>query len=186
MDEDTKLDVENDATDTQVYELGYHLLGNMTDEEVSDEVSKIHALIEKNKGKVISEGLPELVDLSYEIAKRIETKNLRFNKAFFGWVKFEVEIAKILDVKSKMETAEKVLRFLLIKTVKENTMYTPKIAVFKKDVAKDDKEEIVSDVVVEKTPVSEALIDKSIDELLVNEKSELEARPTESFGRVEK
>lgn len=174
MEEDTQLDVENGAGDTQVYELGYHLLGNLTDQEVSDEVSKIHTLIDKNKGKIISEGAPELVDLSYEITKRIETKNLRFSKAFFGWVKFEIEIAKILDIKSKVEAGEKVLRFLLIKTVKENTMHTPKVAVFKKDVVKDDAEEIAPDAIVEKAPVSEAEIDKSIDELLVNEKLELE------------
>ena len=153
----------------QVYELGYHLLPSVSEIDLVREVAQIHSIISEYKGVVISEGAPTLRPLAYEIVKKVETKNLKFSKAFFGWVKFEMDRSHILDLQNKIEVAQNLLRFIVIKTVKENTMHTPKVPSFKKEVSKDETALVVG----EKLPVSEEEIDKSIDELLVNEDPKL-------------
>jgi len=137
MDEIIK-DDQKDLGDIQIYELGYHILPNIPLEDVLVELAKIHTIISENDGIVIGEGLPNLRELAYEMRKRIETKNFRFNKAYFGWVKFEIDRLNILNIKNKVEGLPSILRSIIIKTVKENTMHTPKIPVFKKEVIKDE------------------------------------------------
>ncbi len=168
-----KDEIVNDEGDLQVYEVGFHVLPNISEEEVGSVVSTIHDILKKNESSIISEGLPEMTDLSYEMVKTIETRNLRFNKAYFGWVKFEVDRSKVNDIKAKIEVLPSILRFLILKTVKENTVFTPKSPIFRKDVQKDDVSADSHEVQAEKVHVSEAEIDKSIDELLVNEDSKL-------------
>jgi len=164
MEEETK-DLVKDEGEIQIYELGYHLLPTIAEENINEEVAKIHSILTQNGANIIGEGLPSLRELSYQIQKRIETKSLQFSKAYFGWVKFELDRSKIAAVKSKVEVEGSVLRFLIVKTVRENTMHViSKIPTFKKE---NTKEEILIDA-EEKVPVSEAEIDKSIDELLVN------------------
>jgi hypothetical protein len=54
---------------------------------------------------------------------------------------------------------------LIIRTVKENTMHTPKIPMFKKDSSTSLGQKIEGEI--EKPKASEAEIDKSIDELVI-------------------
>lgn len=151
--------------DDQIYELGYHLLPTILEEEVPREISQIHSLISEYGGSVIAEGAPIMRSLAYEISKRVETKSLKFNKAYFGWIKLETDRSKIIDLKNKLESLPNILRFLIIKTVRENTMYTPKIPMFKKE---NNKEEAPLEI-TEKIPASEAEMDKSIDELIIGQ-----------------
>lgn len=155
-----------DTGDLQIYELGYHLLPSVAEENVSEEVSKIHSIISENGGSILSEGVPVMRQLAFDIRKKIETKNLNFNKAYFGWVKFEVRREDVLVIKDKVKSLPSVLRFLIIKTVKENTMHTSKIPMFNKDSRGDSKDPLKAE---ERAPVSEAEIDKSIDELVVDQ-----------------
>lgn len=158
--------IKEDIGESQIYELGYHLLSTVSEEDITAEVVKIHEIISQNSGVVIGEGLPILRELAYEMTKRIDTKNSRFSKAYFGWVKFEVDRANILNIKTKIENLPNVLRSLILKTVRENTMHTPKAPVFKREYV---KEEASFDPEKKKVEVSEEEIDKSIDELLVSE-----------------
>ena len=98
--------------------------------------------------------------------KVIETKRHKFDHAYFGWVKFEVEASAINSIKKNIEALDEVLRALFIKTVRENTMLSGKIA---RDA--DKKEGEVSDtpeVAEVKPESSEVEIDKSIDALVMN------------------
>lgn len=154
-----------DSGDIQIYETGFHLLETVSEDQVQAEVSKIHAAISENGGVIISEGAPSLRQLAYTISKKVGTKSLKFNKAYFGWLKFEVDREKILTIKDKIESMPNVLRFIIIKTVRENTMHTPKIPTFKKESTTEESEEKPAEK--EKAPASEAEIDKSIDELII-------------------
>lgn len=155
-----------DAGDLQVYEFGYHILPTVAEENLPNEVSKVHSLISENGGSIISEGAPVVRQLAYEISKKIENKNLNFNKAYFGWIKFEMDRKDIVNFKNKIENLPNILRFLVVKTVKENTMHTPKIPMFVKDSHREEKDVTKTE---EKAPVSEAEIDKSIDELVIDQ-----------------
>ena len=146
-----------------VYELGYHLLVSVSEEDLPKEVAAIHFLLAESGGTIISEGLPVIQPLAYVISKKIDTKNIKFSKAFFGWVKFEMGRDKVVNFNAKIEVLPNILRSILIKTVKENTAHTLKAPLVRKETSRD--EALV--VAEEKPVVSEEEIDKSIDELLV-------------------
>jgi ribosomal protein S6 len=154
--------------EAMVYEVGFHILPNISDEELQAAVSKIRDTITANDGVIFADEFPRMKDLAYEIKKRVETKYLNFNKAFFGWMKFEALSSAVNKIKEQLDSNKSVLRFIIVKTVKENTMHTPKAPVTMRSEA--DGVPISSPAEpVEKTEVSEAEIDKSIDELLVSE-----------------
>ena len=153
--------------DSAVYEIGYHLVPTIGDENMLAESSKIKEMILGSGGKFVSEGVPSMKQLAYPMVKKHENKNLNFSKAYFGWVKFEAPTSKIEEINKNIEANQNVLRFLTIKTVKENTLYTPKAPIFKKDDHKEeDRVEAGEPSVENKAPVSETEIDKSIDDLV--------------------
>ncbi len=155
MDENIK-DVNLD-----IYEVGYHILPTIGEDELPKEVAKIQALVAERGGTVIAEEFPTLRTLAYEIAKRVEVKYNRYTKAYFGWIKFELPKQAIGEIDSALKDNPSVLRHIVVKTVRENTM-SP---VVKAPSAK--KEESVTEEEAPKPEVSEAEIDKSIDELVI-------------------
>lgn len=161
---------ETEKDDLQVYEIGFHILPTVTEAELREEVSKIHESITSSGGAIISESFPELINLAYEISKRSESKYTRFNKAYFGWVKFELERENIKIVDESLKSNPQILRHIIIKTVKENTLYIPKIASARKSVDTDGEIPLVSDLSEKEAalPVSEEEMDKSIDDLVIS------------------
>ena len=154
----------------QIYELGFHILPTVPEEKLQGVVSRLEDSITENKGSIISEEFPKMRVLSYEIKKRVETKYLAFDKAYFGWVKFETLPDSIDKIKKDIESNQDILRSIIVKTVKENTIHTPKSPIIMRE---NNIEEIkipkYEPIRAEKAEISEAEIDKSIDELLVNE-----------------
>ncbi len=155
---------DKDLIETKIYEIGYHLLPTLSEVDVLPEVSKIHSLISEKGGLVISEGAPQMRQLAYDISKKVDGKSLAFNKAYFGWIKFEMDPSHVADINLKLESMPDILRFLVVKTVRENTMHAPKAPMFRKDSSRETPEAGTE----EKPQISEAEIDKSIDELVIN------------------
>jgi len=151
----------------KVYEVGYHIISTIAEEGISAEVDKIKAILSKEKAVVISEEAPKLRPLAYKIKKAFGGQYKTFEKAYFGWVKFALnEGADIANIDSALKASDTVLRYILVKTIKENTMYSPKITVF------SDKESKIK-VLTHKEPkeaktASIEEIDKSIDELVLD------------------
>lgn len=154
----------NKENESSIYEVGFHLIPSIDESEVPAQASKVRSIIEENGGVIISEETPKMIVLAYNISKNINSKSQRFNKAYFGWIKFEADPSQINAIKSKVEGLENVLRFLIVKTVKENTLHTPKVPMFKKEIRDEKIEEST-----EKHEVSEEEIDKSIDELVIDQ-----------------
>jgi ribosomal protein S6 len=155
--------------ESQIYEVGFHILPTVPEEKLPEVVLKIKDSITNSGGEIISDEFPKLRILAYEIKKRVETKYISFNKAYFGWVKFEIESGSVDKIKKEMDSNGDVLRFIIVKTVRENTMHTPKYQPIAKAVSDEVKVPKDITVPVEKTEISEEEIDKSIDELLINE-----------------
>jgi len=156
----------NNENDLMVYEIGYHLLPTIDEPDVPSQSLKVKSIIEENGGAIISEEMPKMIVLAYDISKNIDSKKHKFKKAYFGWVKFEIDPSLVSNIKSNIETLGSVLRFIIIKTVRENTLHVPKVPMFKKE--SNDHEENDEEM-VEKTKVSEEEIDKSIDELVTDQ-----------------
>jgi ribosomal protein S6 len=155
------------ADELQVYELGFHILPMVAEEKLEQEVTNIKALIEKNGGFFIGEeSFPKMMDLAYSMEKAIDNKKSDFNTAYFGWVKFETNPTSIEKIKENLDLNESILRFLLIKSVRESKMISRKPTVLarpypEKPVVKDVKKE-------PEELISEAQVDKAIDELVAD------------------
>jgi ribosomal protein S6 len=149
----------------QVYELGYHIVSTVAEENVPKEVQTLKDTVLKDGGSLISEGEPKLINLAYSMTKSVADTKKKFTSAYFGWIKFETKSELMPMIKKAADANPNVLRYLLIKTVRENTMYTPKLNVrvaTEKEVPKV-KKSIKTD---EKKATSFEDIDKSIEELV--------------------
>ena len=150
----------------QVYELGYHIVSTVAEENLPKEVEALKAIVLKDGGSLVSEGEPKLINLAYSMTKSVADIKKKFNTAYFGWLKFETKSELIPMIKKAVDAYPNILRYLLIKTVRENTLYVPKLnvrAVSKEDAPVKAKKSIKTD---EKKATSMEEIDKSIEELV--------------------
>lgn len=185
IDTDDKIENSSDLSaealaeaETQVYELGFHIISSVEEGKLPAEVDSIKASIEKQGGAFIAEEFPKKTALAYTITKDIEGKKQKFDTAYFGWVKFEMKTENIMNVKDDMDKNKNILRFLIIKTVKESTL-APKSAITTKEdlhaptgapkqikrkaVLKTDEKEKQ-----EGPKMTEEELDKTIEELIVD------------------
>jgi len=147
----------------QVYEVGFHIAPFVGDDNVAHEVGEIKNALEKIKAETISEDFPRLRALAYPITKVIKGAKIISNEAYFGWIKFEARADAIEEFRVEMEKRDNVIRFLLMKTVRENTLYGAKFLRDKE--VKGDRKSGEKDE--PKLPINEVELDKSIDSLVV-------------------
>src|SRR3954466_12579344 len=147
---------------TKVYEVGYLLIPTIPEEQLATEVESIKSLIEKHDGVFITEDFPKLRPLAYQMKKTTGGSNSKYNQAYFGWIKFEVISGALQVITKDIEKNPHILRYMIINTVRENTMYTQKAA-FRPgtDALTGDKLEDP------KEKMSEEDIDKTIENLVV-------------------
>lgn len=148
----------------KVYEVGYLLLPTIPEEHLATEVQNIKAVIEKQEGSFITEDFPKLRPLAYTMRKAVSGGYQKYDKAYFGWVKFEIDPSVVPAINKELEKNANLLRFMTINTVRENTMFTQK-AMFRStgeaSATDADKPE------EEKEKMSEEEMDKTIDNLVV-------------------
>jgi ribosomal protein S6 len=107
------------AKEIQMYELGYLLLPLVAQEKVSDEVLALRGIIESAGGMILEEETPKLRPLAYDISKSMANKKNKFDQAYFGWIRYQSGSSVTPSIKDAVEKRENILRFLIIKTVKE-------------------------------------------------------------------
>lgn len=112
------------SPEPRVYELGYILSSDVNEGNLGEERDALVALITNYKGIVISEGQPELIDLAYPMSKVINNKRKTFSQGYFGWIKFDIIPDVINKFEEEVDERTSLLRKLLIKTVRENTIFS--------------------------------------------------------------
>ncbi|HEY0908297.1 MAG TPA: 30S ribosomal protein S6 [Candidatus Paceibacterota bacterium] len=110
-----------------VYEVGYHIVPAVSPEKLPAEVDAIKAVLSGNNAVTISEEAPKLRNLAYQMVKAIGPARHKYDTAYFGWIKFEAAPEAAIEIKKAMDANEKVLRYILIKTARENTLYGDKV-----------------------------------------------------------
>lgn len=162
MSEEKNIGTEAEAVKKQIYEIGFQIVPSVPPEKLGAEFSLIKEVIEKNGGAIISEETPKMRPLAYEMRKETAGKYQKYNTAYFGSVKFEVAPEGALKTGFTFKASPVMLRHLLVKTVRENTMTVPRIPFYRRTEAPkiEEKKEEKSK---EKTPVSEVELDKAID-----------------------
>lgn len=123
----------------RVYEVGYHILPIVAEADLDAEVALIRDTITKAGGELIKEGNPRLLDLAYPMTKVIENKKNEFDRGFFGWIKFAVAPEATFTIKEQLEVHPNILRYILISTVREDTMVDS--SVFEADKPTEKKTE---------------------------------------------
>jgi len=162
-----KKDIEEDVGEekesrTSVYEVGYIMVPTIAEEALGEEVTLFKDMFTEKGAVFISDEYPKLIELAYEMSRSINNKKQKFTNGYFGWVKFECSTTDAKIIKDILEKNEKLVRFLMIKTVRENTMSVRR-AYGKQDGGR--RRVVQKTEEVEK--INEETIDKEIDALVV-------------------
>jgi len=149
----------------KVYELGYLLVPTVPEEHLAGEVQKLKDAIVSHKGTFVSEDAPKLRTLAYTIVKHVAGRNVKCDRAYFGWVKFVMDPGEIIALTKAVENNDKVLRHLLIKTVKESTLYGGRLMTPRGEGVPIQTPKKVQKEELTETTIAE--IDKSIENLII-------------------
>lgn len=153
---------EQSEHDPNIYEIGYLLVPTIAEDRVLDDVNAIKNTVESLQGLLISDGgLPELITLAYPMTKTVANKNTHYESGYFGWVKFHARPDILPALTKSLEENAQVIRFLLITTVKENTVLPKRFG-----MAPRKREEHSAPGGAETPILTAAEIDKTVDELI--------------------
>jgi len=147
----------------RVYELGYLLVPTIPAENVPISYGNLKDLVISQGGEVISDEIPKEIELAYMMSKVVKNVRSKFNSAYFGWIKFEMNPEQVLELKKKLDLDHTLIRFLILKTVRENTIaakrFIQKDFRRKMPITKSEREEV--GILINKEE-----IDKEIDAMV--------------------
>ncbi len=155
-----------------IYEIGFLINPDLSQQEASKTAENIKNILSKQSASVISEGEVVDIDLAYQIITKIASKNVRFDKAYFTWVKFESEGSALEKIKKEVDKIKsEVFRYLITKTVADDQA-TDKYqdSIESEEVSEDDSKEekqqgdvidTTSEEVVEDAPEKEEVSEES-------------------------
>src|SRR3989344_4245141 len=83
--------IEDGVAEPRIYEIGYHIIPTVKEEDIEKTVGEIRKVIESSIGKAtfIAEGAPSLMKLAYPMSVREGEKYTEYDRGYFGWKKFE-------------------------------------------------------------------------------------------------
>ncbi len=152
----------NDQNEPKIYEIGYLFVPTLSEEELPKVYGDLKAMVESAGGIMIADEMPKFINLAYPMLKIVSNVRNHFDTAYFGWLKFEMSADKIGEIKKQLDLDINTIRFLIIKTVRENTIaqkkFVPRDTVRRKIVAKDEGAEPVE--------INKEEIDKEIDAMI--------------------
>lgn len=120
-DEITSNDVDT-GVNQRVYELGYLLVPSIAEDNLPAMYGNVKEFVSSFKGEIISDEMPKMIPLAYSMSKVISNIRNKFDTGYFGWIKFVMDSDKVLELKKKLDLDPNFIRFLILKTVKENTI----------------------------------------------------------------
>lgn len=149
---------------SRVYEVGYHVSPSVKEEDVEKIVAEIRKTIEQAGGSFIAEGAPSLVRLAYAINGQEGGKRVEFDRASFGWIKFEAPAAAAQTLEESLKTNASILRHIVFRTVREETrahLKAPQL----REVRRTDTIKTTPKREESAAPVSEADLDKALEDI---------------------
>ncbi|MAG12788.1 hypothetical protein CL630_03180 [bacterium] len=164
---DIELQENIDDKEPRLYELGYHLLPTLSEEEIPQEVGVLKDGIEKHSGAMVSDQMPRVMSLAYSMSKIMGQKRKYFDTALFGWIKFQMSPKDLLEFDKELKHNKHILRFILVKIAREKLPSVKKMTFLK---PKQPTGRITKEQKVQKPgkQLSEEELDKTIEELVGN------------------
>lgn len=137
-------DINEITVDSRIYEISF-IFDNKLDESAAlEKGNAIKQSIATLGGSFISEEAPYMRELAYEMTRVVNNVNVRFNEGYFGWIKFEMEPAKVKELEKGLKLDEQLVRYLIVTTVRENTVYTKRAPVIKAESLVDNETDDVN------------------------------------------
>jgi ribosomal protein S6 len=148
-----------------VYEIGYHLVPTVAEENVAAEAAKIRSML--GDAEIIKEEAPKKINLAYVVERPGAGRREKYAEAYFGFIKFAIDKEQISGIEGKLRAMREVLRYLLIETVREDG--NTRRAVFTSDRLEGEtlKKPVAATEEVKVAEVSEEELDKSIDAIVL-------------------
>jgi ribosomal protein S6 len=157
-----EIEIEEDVN-SRVYELGYLLVPTISEEDLPVMFGNLKELVSALGGIHISDEMPKMIQLAYKMVKVVSNVRNKFNTAYFGWIKFTMDSDKVLELKKKLDLDPNFIRFLILKTVKENTIAAKRFVrgeIYRRPkTLKSEKNEVA-------VPINKEEIDKEIDAMV--------------------
>jgi len=150
-------------TNSKVYELGYLLVPTIKEEDVPANYGNLKELVLSLGGEIIADEMPKMTTLAYAMQKVVSNARSKFNTAYFGWTKFVMDSQKVLELKKLLGFDSNFIRFLILKTVKENTIAAKRFVrgeTYRRPSLKKNKENETA------IPINKEEIDKEIEALI--------------------
>ena len=97
---------------------------------------------------------------------KIQERSEKFKTAYFGWIKFMMDSDKVTELKKRLDLDSNFVRFLILKTVKENTINEkrfPRGNIAHRKIKTDRNKN--NETII---PINKEEIDKEIDALVAN------------------
>jgi len=157
------------AVEPRVYEIGYHIIPAVKEEDIEKTVGEIRKVIESSVGKhtFIAEGAPSLMKLAYPMSVREGEKYTEYDRGYFGWIKFEAPASIVAVLNHALKTNPNILRFVIWRTVREDTrakIKPPAMREVKRtDVIKSAPRRAPAEEIA--APVSEEDLEKAIQDI---------------------
>ena len=157
-----KNEIEADVN-SRVYELGYLLVPTLSEEDVPATFGNLKELVSSLGGIAISDEMPKMLTLAYPMVKVIANLRNKFKTAYFGWIKFTMDSDKVLELKKRLDLDPNLIRFLILKTVKENTINAKRFVRGEMGYRKTKTEKNGNEKAV---PINKEEIDKEIEAMV--------------------
>lgn len=145
VERDEREEMDADHAEPRVYELGFHIDPELSQEDAKKTYQGIRAKAEA-AGSIVAEGEPSKIQLAYTVS-RGETGGRRdFDSSFFAWIAYEAtgQVHEVVLLAAKTDT--RIFRFLDIRTDKESAQHSAEMhEIMMKTAEKAEGGEEVSD-----------------------------------------
>lgn len=109
------------------YELAFHILPTVAEEEVATVQEALAAVIKEAEGDVAAEEAAARYDLAYNITQPVDGKNRKFTSSYFGWIRFTLAADVLERVKESLDGRTDLLRYMIVKLTKEEVAHPFKV-----------------------------------------------------------
>lgn len=102
--------------EARVYELSFHILPTVGEEEVASRIADIRDAIETRGGTIHKEEQPQFMTLAYSMEVKRESKSETYESAYFGWIVFTAPPEQAPAIEQQVKNRPDILRCMVIKT----------------------------------------------------------------------
>ncbi len=158
-------DTTPEQKDQTIYEVGFHLIPSLGEDEVKIAVDGVHSMLKRYSAEIMGESFPQRMTLAYRIERSVSSKREKYSEAYFGWIKFKAIPTTVPEISHVLQSTPEVLRFIMVESFPEGVPM-PRRAVFISDRLEGATIQKPMVAPEKSGEISEEDLDKSIEALV--------------------